>query len=71
VRSGSEAAAGLAEELRLLIEQHTFESKISITISLGVAQYRQGDTYSDWLERADKALYQAKTQGRNSVVCVD
>lgn len=71
VRSGSEAAAGLAEELRLLIEQHTFESKISITISLGVAQYRQGDTYSDWLERADQALYQAKTQGRNRVVCVD
>ena len=39
-----------------------------ITISIGVSQYKQNDTQSLLLERADKALYMAKNQGRDQAV---
>lgn len=38
-----------------------------ITISIGVALYKEGD-YHDSLKEADQALYQAKENGRNQVV---
>ena len=45
------------------------DSPISITISLGIAQGAlASDKFNDMLKQADKALYQAKTQGRNQVV---
>lgn len=40
-----------------------------VTISLGVAQLTAGDQLSCLLNKADKALYEAKQQGRNRV-CV-
>ena len=40
--------------------------KISLTISLGVAQYKRGqEDWEEFLSRADAALYQAKNSGRN------
>ncbi len=38
---------------------------ISVTISLGVAGYRDGETGQSITSRADKAMYRAKQQGRN------
>ena len=38
-----------------------------VTASFGIASLRPGDTLSDLLRRADAALYQAKTEGRNRV----
>lgn len=40
----------------------------SVTLSIGVARFRDGDTQESWIERADRALYQAKDAGRNRVV---
>ncbi|MBB1388954.1 diguanylate cyclase [Shewanella sp. SG44-6] len=40
---------------------------MALTISLGVAQYNSQDSADSILERADKALYKAKSQGRNCV----
>lgn len=40
---------------------------IAVTASFGIASLRPGDTLSDLLRRADAALYQAKTEGRNRV----
>ncbi len=41
---------------------------ISITVSIGVTEYQAGDEITSLLDRADKALYQAKHEGRNRVV---
>jgi diguanylate cyclase (GGDEF)-like protein len=39
-----------------------------VTISVGVASARHDDTPETLFRRADKALYQAKKDGRNQVV---
>ncbi len=41
------------------------------TFSAGVALYRPGEPPSSLIERADKALYQAKRQGRDRIVLAD
>lgn len=61
-------AAHIAEALRAAVEAQDFampEPNLKVTISLGVAQYRDGETESGFFSRADSALYQAKKDGRN------
>ncbi|WP_413175780.1 diguanylate cyclase [Anabaena azotica] len=62
----------MAEGIRENIKNQyiTFEEqKVSITISIGVSSYRTGDKNIDSiLQRADRALYQAKHEGRNRVI---
>ncbi|MEO8800273.1 MAG: diguanylate cyclase [Polyangiaceae bacterium] len=36
-----------------------------MTISVGVAAARRGESSEAWLARADRALYEAKASGRN------
>ena len=38
-----------------------------VTISIGVASYRSPETSEEFIERADKFLYQSKSEGRNRV----
>jgi diguanylate cyclase (GGDEF)-like protein len=60
-------AAELAQSLRAAIEAHIFPEVGTITCSFGVAEYQPGDTAETLVERADKALYCAKVNGRNRV----
>jgi diguanylate cyclase (GGDEF)-like protein len=62
----SEGARILAENLRKMIEVHTFSADISLTCSFGVAAKKQDDVYL--FRKADEALYRAKLNGRNRVV---
>jgi diguanylate cyclase (GGDEF)-like protein len=69
-----EDARGLAERVRksvrgLLIE-HGVHS-IDVTISIGLSSLLPGETASAWVDRADRALYDAKTKGRARVVVAD
>jgi diguanylate cyclase len=41
------------------------ETKFTVTISIGIAEFKQGEIAEDVFERADKALYEAKENGRN------
>lgn len=58
----------LAEKLRRIVEEYQWPKGISVTCSFGVAQLDYNESLEDFIERADKALYQAKSRGRNQVV---
>jgi diguanylate cyclase len=47
------------------------ESVDNVTISIGVACHRPGETDVELIARADKALYQSKQEGRNRVTVAD
>lgn len=62
----------LLERLRALVAQTVFclpENPLTITISVGVAQLEpRKHTAFELVELADKALYEAKKQGKNQVI---
>ncbi len=53
---------------RIVVRKDTQQKLGSITLSIGVAQFRVGEPLTELIERADAALYRAKTEGRNRVV---
>lgn len=65
-----DSAAAIADRIRILIEQRQprLPNDPSITVSIGVAELQPGDDASTVIERADRALYQAKRAGKNRVV---
>lgn len=66
-----QGAFTLAEKIRKHVEKQTFPSVTGITCSVGVTQYKKDDLQNDMFIRSDNALYQAKKEGRNKVVCHD
>ena len=67
---GLEAARALGERLLATVRQTLFEHEdlqLSVTVSIGLAEYLMGDTPANWIERADQALYRAKQSGRNQL----
>jgi diguanylate cyclase (GGDEF)-like protein len=60
-------ARQLAERLRAAIENRCFNQVGVVTASFGIASFRAGDDAKALLRRADKALYRAKKNGRNTV----
>jgi diguanylate cyclase (GGDEF)-like protein len=56
-----------AEMLRIAIAEGSFEGVGSITCSVGATMLRREDVLESWFERADQALYNAKTDGRNRI----
>ncbi len=70
-------AFSVAENLRKGIEKlrlkhvKTGQQIGQVTISLGVACYNKGESGDDLVGRCDKALYRAKTLGRNRTVLAD
>lgn len=63
--SGFPEAVAIAERVRNCLELHEFPEGCRITASMGVATCLSTDSWDDWLERADRGLYRAKTGGRN------
>lgn len=68
-----DSALVLAERLRKIIAEKIVklkESKVSVTISIGIATFPEdASTSFDLIDYADTMLYQAKENGRNRVQC--
>lgn len=64
-------AASIAENVRRSIgawqPEESCDSRLSVSVSVGVAAMRPGDSVKDLFGRADAALYRAKQAGRNRV----
>lgn len=71
------AAAAIGERIRRavmakdLVKRSTGEHLGRITVSVGVATWRRGDSAQSILDRADSCMYVAKRCGRNLVVAED
>ncbi|MCE5979024.1 GGDEF domain-containing protein, partial [Pseudomonas sp. JR33AA] len=66
--SSISVATAVAERLRVAVDSAKFEVVDHITISLGVALWKKGESVKAALEQADQLLYRAKSLGRNRVV---
>ncbi|MDG1437042.1 MAG: PleD family two-component system response regulator [Rickettsiaceae bacterium] len=63
----------IAETIRSNVENLSFvipgqNKSIKKTTSIGIAELKSGESVEDFITRADRALYQAKDEGRNRVV---
>ena len=70
-RTTQEEAHVFAERVRLRVQQLSFSGvspDLNVTVSIGVAEFRRGESIGQTVARADEALYQAKSSGRNRVV---
>lgn len=63
-----DSAGVVAERMRAQIERTDFEGPGGVTISLGLAGSRAGESEEMLIRRVDRALYQAKESGRNRAV---
>jgi diguanylate cyclase (GGDEF)-like protein len=62
-------AFDLAEQLRLKVCNTLCPTGEFVTISLGISSHQEGDKHPETiLKRADDALYQSKSEGRNKTV---
>tara|TARA_R110001606_G_scaffold397272_3_gene573235 strand:- start:3645 stop:4769 length:1125 start_codon:yes stop_codon:yes gene_type:complete len=69
-QSHLEGAQRVAERLRESWAAHGFAADNgppSVSLSIGVAEYRRAETIDQLIARADRALYLAKSGGRNRV----
>ncbi len=72
--AATEAATKRAEQIRHGTESLEIQYRGQLlgpfTVSGGIAGYpRDGSTLSDLIRRADEALYRAKSEGRNRIIC--
>lgn len=72
-----QGAHSLAEKIRATVAHSQF-CRIGdkggcerVTVSIGVARYRVGESSVDFAKRADRALYAAKASGRNRVMVAE
>ena len=70
LRGGSEEdALGAFERFRANVAKYPFPQVQNVTVSVGFTEVRHQDTPNVAFARADQAVYRAKHQGRNQVLC--
>ena len=65
---GLDVCQRIGQRLLDAVREKPFEhegAEIWVTVSVGVAELIPGETAASWVERADRAMYQAKESGRD------
>ena len=68
-----EEAMRVADRLRHSVVEHpiaTGKGPLPVSVSVGVATWRIGDSLQDLVERADRAMYVSKHDGRNRITAL-
>ncbi len=73
LRDAEKIAEKLREKIALkdIVNQAKQENMGRLSVSVGVAQLKSGESISLFIERTDRALYKAKELGRNRVVAME
>jgi len=71
-RTDGQAAVSVAENIRVALARDPLLLEVDppmtpITVSIGAARYEPGEPLTEWVGRADAALYSAKKDGRDRV----
>ena len=72
--SGKAGADGAVERVRQAAATYAWDRiapGLELTVSAGLAEFRQGESVEQLINRADAALYEAKRGGRNRLVIAD
>lgn len=67
--TNAQGAKAVAKKLQEAIKNHDFGKVGPQTLSYGITQFKQSDSLDSLFIRADEALYNAKTGGKN-MVCI-
>jgi diguanylate cyclase (GGDEF)-like protein len=66
-----EEAFSVAPRIQEALQKTTFSPhsnrQITVTVSIGVTQYQPNEEISEFVQRADKAMYISKRKGRNTI----
>ena len=69
--TGAEEALTVAQRIRANLEDEVFSPEnggnVTVTISIGVTEYWPKEELATFIQRADKAMYHSKQNGRNRV----
>ena len=71
VNTDIEQSKNIAERIRLGLEHFNFSDTapgLHVTVSIGMANYRQYKSIQETLMTADNRMYKAKEQGRNKII---
>ena len=71
IGNGTDSQVEMLDRARRTIEGQSLwheENRVSVTVTIGVAPYREGYTASEWINVADEKLYEGKKNGKNQVV---
>lgn len=61
----------IGERIRRAMENTDFiEPELTVTVSIGAAQWKVGMTSDQLFKKADRAMYEAKTNGKNQVISI-
>jgi diguanylate cyclase (GGDEF)-like protein len=66
-RTNEKEASYISEKLRHKIEKNEFDITGQQTVSVGVSSYKENDSITKLLIRADEAMYFSKTTGKNRI----
>ncbi len=67
-RTDWQGAALVAEKIRKTMSENSHQVVGRQTVSIGIAQRLEHETFPHWYQRVDEALYKAKQNGRNCAI---